>query len=90
MKKVRAIQDVYPAVEEIIVNLSSQGNSRLAEILHHRMHVVAWTSGSELLEELQNVLLLALESNDENLSDASKTQIKEVLDVIGVYFDNKR
>jgi len=54
--EVRAPEDLYPMVEDLIVRLRRDGASRLAAILDHRMHKVAWTSASELLEELRTVL----------------------------------
>lgn len=54
--EVRAPEDPYPMVEDLIVRLRRDGASRLAAILDHRMHKVAWTSASELLEELRTVL----------------------------------
>jgi hypothetical protein len=43
-------------VEDLIVRLRRDGATRLVAILDHRMHKVAWTSASELLEELRAVL----------------------------------
>lgn len=54
--EVRAPEDLYPMVEDLIVMLRRDGASRFAAILDHRMHKVAWTSASELLEELRAVL----------------------------------
>jgi hypothetical protein len=48
--------EVYAAVDQLIASLRSAGQSKLAEILHHRLHVAAWTTSSEVLEELQTVL----------------------------------
>lgn len=54
--EVRSPEDLYPMVEDLILKLRRDGASRLASILDHRMHKVAWTSASELLEELRGVL----------------------------------
>ena len=55
---------VYIEVESLIKLLRSQGHQRLSDILCHRMYDVAWTTGSELMDELTTVL-------DEAVADAS-------------------
>ncbi len=82
MKQVQTIEDVYPAIEELIAELKSLEGSKLSAILDHRMHRVAWTARSELFEELQKVLAKALESGDENLPETARIQIQLVLRVI--------
>ena len=47
----------YDCFEELITQLRAEGHVRTADILHHRLHVVAWTTGSELLGELGTVIL---------------------------------
>jgi hypothetical protein len=47
----------YDCFEELITQLRAEGHARTADILHHRLHVVAWTTGSELLGELGAVIL---------------------------------
>jgi hypothetical protein len=42
-------------VEDLILKLRRDGAGRIAAILDHRMHKIAWTSASELLEELRAV-----------------------------------
>ncbi len=81
MKQIQTVQDVYPAVDELVVDLKTSGESRLAAILHHRMHQVAWTTGSELLEELQDVLAGALKS-EAKLPQSLKKQMERILHVI--------
>ena len=47
----------YDCFEELITQLRAEGHVPTADILHHRLHVVAWTTGSELLGELGSVIL---------------------------------
>jgi hypothetical protein len=47
----------YDCFEDLITQLRAEGHARTADILHHRLHVVAWTTGSELLGELGTVIL---------------------------------
>ena len=56
MTEVRSPEDLYPGLEDLIVTLRREGEIELAAILDHRMHKVAWTTSSELLEELRAVL----------------------------------
>jgi len=53
---VRSPEDIYPLVEDLIIRLGRDREKRLSAILDHRLHKVAWTSASELLEELKRVL----------------------------------
>jgi hypothetical protein len=88
MKQIQTIENVYPAIEELIAELKSSGSSKLATILDHRMHRVAWTARSELFEELQKVLKKALESERATLPEALKNQVQLVLAAIGNYLRN--
>jgi hypothetical protein len=83
MIQVQTIEDVYPAVDELAVELKAAGHPRWAAILHHRMHMVAWTTRSELFEELQNVLTGDMESDGAKLPELLKEQIDRVVLVVG-------
>jgi hypothetical protein len=50
---------IYTEVDNLILELKKQKCELLANILDHRLHRVAWTSGSELREELRKVLAKA-------------------------------
>ena len=82
MRRVQTVEDVYPAIDELIVEAGAAGHARLATILHDRMYQAVWTAGSELIEELQDVLTQALESDGPKLPDSLKQQMKQVLLVI--------
>jgi hypothetical protein len=88
MKQVQSIDDVYPAVEELIAELRPLEGSNLAAILDHRMHRVAWTDRSELFEELQKVLAKALKSGGVSLPEIARNQMRLVLEVIEKYLTN--
>jgi hypothetical protein len=70
--------EIYDAVDQLIVSLRSAGQSRLADIFYHRVHVAAWTTSSELLEELQAVLNGALNERDVISIAAMLDQIKQI------------
>lgn len=88
MKQVQTVEDIYPAVEELVAELKLAGHSKLAAILQHRMHQVAWTARSELFEELQSVLRKALEPEETSLPELLKNQMQQVLEVINGYLRN--
>lgn len=85
MKQIQTVEDVYPALDELAVELKTAGEPRLAAILHHRIHRVAWTARSELFEELQKVLTKALESEGANLPEPLRNQMHQALRVINSY-----
>jgi len=79
--EVRSPEDLYPLVEDLIIRLGREGDSRLAAILDHRMHKVAWTSAFEHLEELQRVLGNEL-PNEGELSPPTYSLLKQVVGAI--------
>ncbi len=81
MRNVTGVVDVYPAIEEMIQILKESGNEALASILDHRMHQVSWTSGSELLEELKDVLQDYM-SSDQFIENEMSEQMKKIVTVI--------
>lgn len=85
MKQIQTVEDVYPAIEDLIAELKPTNHSKLATILHHRMHQVAWTSRSELFEELQNVLTQALQSEIASFPEAARNQAQQILRAIEGY-----
>ncbi len=82
MREVRAFEDVYPAMDELVAELKAAGELRLAAILHHRMRQVAWTARSELFEELQNILTETLESDETTLPQLLRERMDRVLAII--------
>jgi hypothetical protein len=87
MIQVQTIKDVYPALDELVPELNEAGQSRLATILDHRMHEVAWTARSELFGELREVLTDALKADAGKLPVELKQQMERVLIVIRDYLE---
>ena len=54
MINVKKIDDIYPAVEELIKILAQNNEQHYSDVLSHRMYKVSWTSRDELFEELQH------------------------------------
>jgi hypothetical protein len=76
--EVRSPEDLYPIVEDLILRLKRDGATRLAAILDHRMHKVAWTTASELLEELRGVLSKA-DRKAEPLTEQTEAEFARVV-----------
>jgi len=85
MKQIKVTQDVYPALDELVIELKKTNQRHLAVSLHRRMHEDVWTTGSELYEELQNILTNALRSREIKLPKVLKKQLEQVLFVINKY-----
>ena len=85
MIEVRTIENIYPALEELIALLNESGHQNVSDILDHRMHKIAWTSRSESLEELQSILKRSLESDPMTLPRPLRDQLARVLFVINDY-----
>jgi len=56
MQSMSNTDGIYCAVGQLIALLHEVDQDRVADILDHRLNRVAWTSGSELLEEVRNIL----------------------------------
>jgi hypothetical protein len=89
MKQIQTLEDVYPALDELVIEFKAVGQSRLAAILDHRMHRVAWTARSELFDELRNVLTKAMQSEDTDLPQPLKDQTERILRVINGYLNSE-
>jgi hypothetical protein len=79
MIPIRTLDDLYSAVDELITELNSLNRTQLAGALSHRLHIVAWTTGSELIEELRSLLSEALSAHGEPLSHAAEQKIQHIL-----------
>ena len=90
MINVTTVEDIYPAMDELVTRLKASGQVQMANILHHRMHKVAWTARSELFEELKNVLGHAIESNEERMHEPERGQIKQIIFIISEHLNSER
>ena len=75
----RTLDNLYAAVEELIAELNSLDRVKLAGALSHRLHNVAWTTGSELREELRSLLTEALRGDEEHLPAAVEQKVRNIL-----------
>ncbi len=60
----RDAQAIYQEMDALAAELKAGGAAELAQTIDHRVHKIAWTSRSELLEELRNVLADALDKSN--------------------------
>ena len=89
MKQIQTIEDVYPALDELIAELKAADQSRLATVLHHRLHEVAWTSGLELFEELRTVLTRAVQSDDPKLPEQLKGNAEQIMHALDGHLNSE-
>lgn len=82
MTRINTTGELYAEVDRLIANLRSVGRPRLADVLNVRVHEVAWTSGSELMEELEKVLVEALQPTSESLEPRMRQDIENILEAI--------
>jgi hypothetical protein len=82
MVDVKSADDVYPALKELIPLLEGAGETRLATVLSHRLYGVAWTTRSELFEELLNVIRGAVSATRATMRDDLRHQLGQVASVI--------
>ena len=74
--------NIYKKLNQLIKELRSSGKIRLADILDHRTNKVAWTTSSELFDEIRNILEKEQKTNAAELSENLKDQIKTLLQSI--------
>lgn len=74
-------QNSYDCFEELITQLRAAGHARSADILHHRQHVVAWTTGSELLGEL-GAVMIRFQRSGQSMSGERQQSLSRSLDMV--------
>jgi hypothetical protein len=82
MTRINTVSELYGEMDKIVSKLKSSGHARLAAILFQRLHEVAWTTGSELLDELATILREAVQGNSENLTPALLQDVTDILSAI--------
>jgi hypothetical protein len=80
--KFKDIQEFYSFIKAITGKLSDNGFSNISEIINHRMYKVSWTTGSELLEELENVFSEFKKESWSLVSDELKSDINDCLEYL--------
>jgi len=79
MINVKKIDDIYPAVQELIKILAQNNEQHYSDVLSHRMYKVSWTSRDELFEELQKVLNNLINGDQKGLDSSITNQVKDIL-----------
>ena len=82
MTTINNLNYLYSEIDQLIQQLRSAGHVRLADILFHRLHKVAWTSGSELQDELTRILEKALQGSHGNLEADLQREIGSILSAL--------
>jgi hypothetical protein len=73
MREYSSNQKFYDHIDEIVEELRSCEHSKAADKIHFLLHCVAWTSASELFEELRSEFVALHESNMRLPEDIQKT-----------------
>jgi hypothetical protein len=79
------IEEVYARVDQLAVDLKAAGVGKLAAVLDHRLHKVAWTTQSELLEELRKILSRIDCSERESLPKPLAESVKALLSSVEAF-----
>ncbi|HUV63272.1 MAG TPA: hypothetical protein VMW24_05195 [Sedimentisphaerales bacterium] len=87
MIDVKSVQDVYPAIEELIPVLEQLGYRDVSCKLDHRIHKVCWTSATELFEELGK-LLRGVNSSKLDIGPDLQKNLERLLAVIEQHLRN--
>jgi len=77
-----APQISYSPFDDLVNLLRADGLNEKADLLHHMIHEVFWTAGSELIGELGSELCKIEKSKDLEISDVTKNKIEECFDMV--------
>ena len=72
----------YEPFERLIAGLRNDGLLKESDLLHHRIHKVAWTTGSELIGELGLSIRKIRKENINRLSADSIKNIEESMKIV--------
>ncbi|MBC8207331.1 MAG: hypothetical protein H8E68_09315 [Kiritimatiellaeota bacterium] len=72
----------YEPFDNLVASLREDDLIKQADILHHRLHVVAWTTRSELIQELAERLKIIQKQEYNRLSEASKSHFLTAVTMI--------
>jgi hypothetical protein len=85
MKTPESTHEIYAAVDHLIGVLRNSGQNGVADVLHHRLRDVAWSTSSELLTELRQVLRAAMDPNQGGLAGSNESEARKILDMIEAF-----
>ena len=81
MNHLRTGEQIYAALDQLVTELAAGPDVRLAEVLRHRLHGVAWSSRSELFDEIESVIEHALGAEG-GLKPGPQKRLREILDAL--------
>jgi len=85
MIRMLSVTEVYAEIDKLVLALEAEGEKHFSLMLKHRLHSVAWTSGSELLEEIQAIFKEMLASSTSHLPEERKQNVARLLKSIDSY-----
>ncbi|MEW6076733.1 MAG: hypothetical protein AB1724_02855 [Thermodesulfobacteriota bacterium] len=72
----------YAPFEKLIASLRADGLAKDADLLNYMVNKVAWSTGSELMEELGATITKIKKAKPRELSDKSIKNINEAMDMV--------
>ena len=72
----------YEPFDHLIVCLRNDGLQKEAELLHHMIYKIGWTTGSELIGELGSEIKKIHQKHNINLSEGTKNQIVKAMEMV--------
>jgi hypothetical protein len=72
-------KEITAGLDQLVAVLRLEQEFRLAAVLHHHVHRVAWSNHSELFRELSRLLRNAQASQVSSYSPATSAQIDKLL-----------
>lgn len=72
----------YEPFERLIVSLRNDGRLKESGFLDYMIHKAGWTTGSELVGELGEIIDKMMKENILGLSDESKNNMREAMKMV--------
>ena len=72
----------YEPFDRLIVSLRNDGPLKEANLLHHMIHSVAWTTSSELIGELGQTIKKISKESPLSISETSKKNMLEAMKMV--------
>jgi hypothetical protein len=72
----------YVPFDELIASLRSDGLNSDADRLHFMIHKVAWTTGSELIGELGQVMKDVARTHGDSFSDGTRARMETAFEMV--------
>ena len=79
---------IYEKTQKLIVSLRSKQNTKLANVMEHRMKKVSWTCADELIVELKKII--TAEEYRHGLSRELLEELDDLLNTLSRYLESRK